>query len=124
MSIRDRIRSHPHITAVVTFVISMLMLGWLMPDLWHQPSEWGKATVTSVVPALLVYFNRIGSYHAKAYVLVSVSLSALIVYAMEVHVHGIPRETSERLYFAGVIAIPVCGIALALWMLRDRSSRA
>jgi len=41
-----------------------------------------------------------------------------------VHAHGIPRDTTERLYFAGVVAIPIVGITLAFWMLRKSRAPA
>jgi hypothetical protein len=46
------------------------------------------------------------------------SLGALVLYASSVYADGIPQDTTERFYFAVVVAIPVFGVVLALWMLR------
>ena len=120
MAIRARIRRHPHITAMATFVVVLLLWGWLLPWVWHQPRDWAKAISMSLVLGLLVYFNRIRSERVKAFVLAAISVGALIVYASVVRAHGFPQDTTERFYFAGVVAIPVLGIALAFWMVLKR----
>ena len=119
---RALIRRHPHMTAMVTFVLAFFIWGWLMPWAWHQPLDWRGTISASVEIVLTGYFIRyvagIRSGRVQALVLATASLGALAVYATAVHAHGIPRDTTERLYFAGVVAIPIAGIMLAFWMLR------
>jgi len=118
MAIRARIRRHPHITAMVTFVLAFVIWGWLLPWVWHEPRDWAKAISMSVVLGLLSYFNRIRSERVKAVTMAVLAVGALVVYATVVHAHGIPQDTTERFYFAVVIAIPIVGIALAFRMLQ------
>ncbi len=118
MAIRARIREHPHVTAAATFVLAFLIFGWLMPWLWHQPRDWAETISMAVVLGLVSYFNRVPAGRVKALILTAVSLGALVLYAWSVHTHGIPQDTTERFSFAGVVAIPVFGVALAFRMLR------
>jgi len=115
---RALIRRHPHITAMVTFVLAFFIWGWLMPWAWHQPRDWATAISMSVVLGLVSYFNRLRAGRVKALIMGVLSLGALVLYASSVYVDGIPQDTTERFYFAAVVAIPVFGVVLALWMLR------
>lgn len=118
MVYRASIRRHPHLTAMVTFVLAFLIWGWLLPWVWHQPRDWATAISMAVVLALVSYFNRLRAGRVKALIMGVLSLGALVLYASSVYADGIPQDTTERFYFAVVVAIPVFGVVLALWMLR------
>jgi peptidoglycan/LPS O-acetylase OafA/YrhL len=126
MYYRALIRRHPHVTAMVTFVLAFLIWGWLLPWVWHQPRDWATAISMAVVLAismavvlaLVSYFNRLRAGRVKALIMGVLSLGALVLYASSVYADGIPQDTTERFYFAVVVAIPVFGVVLALWMLR------
>jgi hypothetical protein len=124
MAIRAFVRKHPHIAALVTAVLALLIWGWLLPWVWHQPRDWAATISMSVVLGSIGYFNRIRSGEIKALILAAISLAALIVYATIVHAHGIPRDATEQFYFAGVVAIPIVGLVLAFWTLRKSRARA
>ncbi|MES2359119.1 MAG: hypothetical protein V4529_12375 [Gemmatimonadota bacterium] len=111
-------RRRPHVTAMVTFVLAFLIWGWLLPWVWHQPRDWATAISMAVVLGLVSYFNRLRAGRAKALIMGLLSLGALVLYASSVYADGIPQDTTERFYFAAVVAIPVFGVVLALWMLR------
>ena len=115
---RALIRRHPHITAMVTFVLAFFIWGWLMPWAWHQPRDWATVISMAVVLGLVSYFNRLRAGRVKALIMGVLSLGALVLYASSVYADGIPQDTTERFYFAAVVAIPVFGVVLALWMLR------
>jgi peptidoglycan/LPS O-acetylase OafA/YrhL len=118
MYYRALIRRHPHVTAMVTFVLAFLIWGWLLPWVWHQPRDWATAISMAVVLGLVSYFNRLRAGRVKALIMGVLSLGALVLYASSVYADGIPQDTTERFYFAVVVAIPVFGVVLALWMLR------
>jgi len=118
MYYRALIRRHPHVTAMVTFVLAFLIWGWLLPWVWHQPRDWATAISMAVVLGLVSYFNRLRAGRVKALIMGVLSLGALVLYASSVYADGIPQDTTERFYFAAVVAIPVFGVVLALWMLR------
>jgi peptidoglycan/LPS O-acetylase OafA/YrhL len=118
MYYRALIRRHPHVTAMVTFVLAFLIWGWLLPWVWHQPRDWATAISMAVVLGLISYFNRLRAGRVKALIMGVLSLGALVLYASSVYADGIPQDTTERFYFAVVVAIPVFGVVLALWMLR------
>lgn len=124
MTIRAMIRRHPHRYAMITFVLALFFWGVLMPEIWHQPPDWTEAIVLSVVLVMVSYSVRfyagIRSRRVQALLLAGMSLAALTVYATAVRAHGVPQQTTERFYFAFVVAIPVLGIALAFWMVRKR----
>ncbi len=118
MYYRALMRRRPHVTAMVTFVLAFLIWGWLLPWVWHQPRDWATAISMAVVLGLVSYFNRLRAGRAKALIMGLLSLGALVLYASSVYADGIPQDTTERFYFAAVVAIPVFGVVLALWMLR------
>lgn len=118
MHYRALIRRHPHVTAMITFVLAFLIWGWLLPWVWHQPRDWATVISMAVVLGLVSYFNRLRAGRVKALIMGVLSLGALVLYASSVYADGIPQDTTERFYFAAVIAIPVFGVVLALWMLR------
>jgi hypothetical protein len=118
MYYRALIRRHPHVTAMVTFVLAFLIWGWLLPWVWHQPRDWATAISMAVVLGVISYFNRLRAARVKALIMGVLSLGALVLYASSVYADGIPQDTTERFYFAVVVAIPVFGVVLALWMLR------
>ena len=118
MHYRALIRRHPHVTAMITFVLAFLIWGWLLPWVWHQPRDWATAISMAVVLGLVSYFNRLRAGRVKALIMGVLSLGALVLYASSVYADGIPQDTTERFYFAAVVAIPVFGVVLALWMLR------
>jgi len=122
MPIRATIRRHPHLHAIITFVLALFFWGVLMPRVRHQPPDWTGAVVLSAVLVAVGYsarfYSGIRSGRIQAIMLAGISLVALAIYATAVRAHGIPRETMERFYFTFVVAIPVAGIVLALRMLR------
>jgi hypothetical protein len=128
MSIRAMIRRHPHRYAMITFVVALFFWRVLMPRVWHQHSDWTGAIVLSIVLVLVGYSVRfyaaIRSVRVQALMLAAGSLAALTVYAAAVHAGGIPRDPTERFYFAFVVAIPIVGIVWALWMLRRTRASA
>ena len=118
MAIRAVIHRHPHIAAMVTFVLTFVIWEWLLPLAWHQPPDWRVSVSMSVVLLLLSYFNRLRTVRVKALILGALSLGMLALYATAVGAHGVPQETTEQFYFAFVVAIPIVGIVWALRMLR------
>lgn len=116
------IRRHPHRYAMITFVLALFFWGVLMPWVGHQPPDWTGAIRLSVVLVLVGYSVRfyagIRSVRVQALMLAVGSLAALGMYAAAVHAAGIPRDPTERFYFAFVVAIPIVGVVLALRMLR------
>jgi len=103
---------------MITFVLAFLIWGWLLPWVWHQPRDWATVISMAVVLGLVSYFNRLRAGRVKALIMGVLSLGALVLYASSVYTDGIPQDTTERFYFAAVVAIPAFGVVLALWMLR------
>ncbi|HXF23908.1 MAG TPA: hypothetical protein VN602_05285 [Gemmatimonadaceae bacterium] len=122
MTIRAIIGRHPHRYAMITFVVALFSWGVLMPEIWHQPPDWTEAIVLSVVLVMVSYSVRfyagIRSRRVQALLLAGLSLVALTVYATAVRAHGVPQQTTERFYFAFVVAIPIVAIVWSLRMLR------
>lgn len=118
MPYRAPLRNHPHIAAIVNFILGLLIFGGLMPRLTHESPKWSSVLVLSVILVSIGYLVRIRSERIRSYILLGGSLLALGTYGFAVFSRGFPQDGSERGWFAFVIAIPVVGLMLGLRLLR------
>lgn len=124
MPFRPPLADHPRLGALFSVLVGLLVFGGLLPLINHEPPRWPVAIGTSVLIGLFTYLARTRSARFLSYTLIGVSVVALIVYGAITWTQGIPQDGHERLAWAGVIAIPVCGLALAWWILqRPRTSQ-
>ena len=71
--------------------------------------------------SVLAYIIARSTARVVAWMFIALFVAAVIVYGTIVITQGLPATTSDRWSFAFVVAIPVLGLGLAVWLwARDR----
>lgn len=118
MTFRPPLANHPRLGALMIGLLALLIFGGVIPWLTHEAPRWPTVIGTSLLLGLFAYVNRTLSARVQARMLLGVCLLALVVYGAATVAYGIPRDGSERFYWAIAIAVPVAGLALAWRMLQ------
>ena len=112
-----RIPSRHDPRAVALRLILALAIFGFMPAGVFGPHRWRVALVMGVTVAAVTLLADSGTARIKAYFLGAVSSVLLLFWLVILAIHGLPAESSERLWMLFVIAIPVFGVALSCFML-------
>jgi hypothetical protein len=118
MRIRPPLAHHPRLAIMASLLIPLVAFGWAMPRITGEPRHWPFVIAMSFLLALVNYLARTRSARFLGYVMIAVSVAALMVYGRATAVQGIPQQRSELISWAMVIAIPLAGLVLGWWMLR------
>ncbi len=112
MRFRPPLARHPRLAVLASVLIPFLLFGWAMPHITGELRRWPLVFAMSLIVALVSYLARTRSARFLGYVMIGISVAALMLYGRETAVHGIPQERTELIAWVMVIAIPVAGLAL------------
>ncbi|MEO7042331.1 MAG: hypothetical protein ABI035_08735 [Gemmatimonadaceae bacterium] len=112
----------PRLAALLAIVLAFVgVLG--LQRVTDQSENWFVAATTALILGCFMYIVRTRTVQFMAYFLASICAIGLIFYAYITVSQGSPSTTSERLAWAGVVAIPFAGLVLAWWILHRHSAK-
>ena len=123
MPYRPPLADHPRAAVVVSLLSPLIIFGWVVPLVSGVPPRWPWVISESLMIAVITYVARTRSNRFLGGLVAAVSLAALVLYAVMTYAHGFPQAPAERTSWVLAIALPVFGLVLGAWMLRQPSSR-
>lgn len=123
MPYRPPLAGHPRAAVVVSLLAPLAIFGYVAPRISGAPPHWPWVTAESLMIAGITYLARTRSGRFLGAFVIAVSLAALMLYGVVTYTHGMPHDTSERTYWALVVALPVVGLALGGRILRQAPTR-
>ena len=100
-------------------LVLVLAIFAFMPASVFGAHQWRVALVMGATVAAAALLGESGTERIRAYFLGAVSSVLLLFWLVVLAMHGVPAEPSERLWMLFVLAIPVVGVALSWFMLRQ-----
>ena len=118
MRFRPPLGHHPRLAVLASVLIPLFLFGWAMPRITGEARRWPFVIAMSLFLALFSYAARTRSRRFIGYMMIGLSVVALMVYGLATASLGMPHERTELIYWMIVIAFPLVGLALGWWMLQ------